>query len=205
MTDLMAPPQFTPQQPASQWRRRVMAATVAAALAVTGGVGGGLLATQVASAAPASTTTVSTTQVANSGTLTAAQIVSEVQPSVVTVLVSTSSGSAEGSGVVLTADGLILTNNHVVEGARSVRVTLADGRTVAATVVGTDPTADLAVLRAEGVSDLTRPSSARARTCGWATRCWRSAARSVWKGRSPRGSCPRSAARSRTAAAASAT
>ncbi|GAA4709802.1 hypothetical protein GCM10023263_56780 [Phytohabitans rumicis] len=151
----MAPPQFTPQQPASQWRRRVMAATVAAALAVTGGVGGGLLATQVASAAPASTTTVSTTQVANSGTLTAAQIVSEVQPSVVTVLVSTSSGSAEGSGVVLTADGLILTNNHVVEGARSVRVTLADGRTVAATVVGTDPTADLAVLRAEGVSDLT--------------------------------------------------
>jgi Do/DeqQ family serine protease len=54
-----------------------------------------------------------------------------------------------GSGVVVSADGYILTNNHVVEGARQVDVELNDGRTVKATVVGTDAPSDLAVLKVE--------------------------------------------------------
>jgi serine protease DegQ len=52
-----------------------------------------------------------------------------------------------GSGVIVSADGYILTNNHVVEGADEIEVGLADGRKAEASVVGTDPETDLAVIR----------------------------------------------------------
>jgi Do/DeqQ family serine protease len=52
-----------------------------------------------------------------------------------------------GSGVIVSADGYILTNHHVIEGAREVTVELTDGRTFEATVVGSDPPSDLAVLK----------------------------------------------------------
>lgn len=52
-----------------------------------------------------------------------------------------------GSGTIIDPSGYVLTNNHVVEGARAVRVTLADGSNLQADVVGTDPTNDLAVLK----------------------------------------------------------
>ncbi|MEX2547857.1 MAG: trypsin-like peptidase domain-containing protein [Chloroflexota bacterium] len=55
-----------------------------------------------------------------------------------------------GSGVVVTASGLILTNNHVVEGARTLTVATADGQELTATVVATDPAHDIAVIRATG-------------------------------------------------------
>ena len=55
-----------------------------------------------------------------------------------------------GSGVIVSEDGIVLTNNHVVESAEDVRVSLSDEREFAATVVGTDPQSDLAVLRIEG-------------------------------------------------------
>jgi Do/DeqQ family serine protease len=54
-----------------------------------------------------------------------------------------------GSGVIVSADGYILTNNHVVEGADEINVTLNDSRHVSAKVVGTDPDTDLAVLKIE--------------------------------------------------------
>ena len=55
-----------------------------------------------------------------------------------------------GSGVIVRSDGIILTNDHVITGADQIRVTLPDGRDYDATVVGTDPVADIAVLRVEG-------------------------------------------------------
>jgi putative serine protease PepD len=72
--------------------------------------------------------------------------------------------SEEGSGIILSSDGLILTNNHVVSAAREgapdaasvqTKVTFADGSTTSFSVVGTDPSSDIAVVRAEGASGLT--------------------------------------------------
>jgi putative serine protease PepD len=70
-----------------------------------------------------------------------------VEPSVVAVEVRSQPGEGEGSGVILDKAGQILTNNHVVAGARTVEVDLADGRGYTAEVVGTDPSTDLAVLK----------------------------------------------------------
>jgi serine protease Do len=55
-----------------------------------------------------------------------------------------------GSGVVVSADGLVLTNNHVIDGSKDIRVTTADKQEHVAEVVGTDPKSDLAVLRVKG-------------------------------------------------------
>jgi len=73
-----------------------------------------------------------------------------VEPSVVAVQVSGQNGSGEGSGVILDKAGRIVTNNHVVSGVgngATVQVVLSDGRGYAATVVGTDPSTDLAVIK----------------------------------------------------------
>ena len=52
-----------------------------------------------------------------------------------------------GSGVIVSSDGYILTNNHVVEGADEIEISLTDGRRTSATIIGTDPESDLAVLK----------------------------------------------------------
>jgi putative serine protease PepD len=82
-----------------------------------------------------------------------AAVAAKVQPAVVDI----TTGSGEGSGVVISADGAILTNNHVIEGAQSgaLQVTFNNGTTAKATVVGADPAGDLAVIKAQGVSNLT--------------------------------------------------
>ncbi|RMF64677.1 MAG: protease, partial [Bacteroidetes bacterium] len=54
-----------------------------------------------------------------------------------------------GSGVIISAQGYVVTNNHVVDGAERITVTLSDKRQYDATVVGVDPNTDLAVLRIE--------------------------------------------------------
>jgi serine protease Do len=68
-----------------------------------------------------------------------------------------------GSGVVVSPDGYILTNNHVVDGATDVRVTLADRREFKAKIVGTDPKTDVAVLKIEasGLTPITVGDSAK--------------------------------------------
>ena len=97
------------------------------------------------------------------------QVASKVVPSVVMLETDLGRQSEEGSGVVLSADGLILTNNHVVAAATGpvkgpggagppapkTTVTFSDGRTAPFTVVGADPTSDIAVIRVQGVSGLT--------------------------------------------------
>lgn len=55
-----------------------------------------------------------------------------------------------GSGVIVTKDGYILTNNHVVDGAKEVKVTLQDGREFTAKVIGRDPKSDVAVVKIDG-------------------------------------------------------
>ena len=93
-------------------------------------------------------------------------MVERVGPSVVLVLVDLGGGDfASGSGVIFDAQGHILTNNHVIQGAQRVNVTLDDGRQYDAEIVGTDPLTDLAVLRIEGViypnTPFTNPASVR--------------------------------------------
>jgi serine protease DegQ len=70
-----------------------------------------------------------------------------------------------GSGVIVSREGYILTNDHVVEGVSDIQVTLADGRTMAGKIVGTDPDTDLAVVRvsAAGLTPVTFGSSDQAR------------------------------------------
>jgi putative serine protease PepD len=92
-------------------------------------------------------------------------VATKVLPSVVKLEVNQGRASEEGSGVILSNDGLILTNNHVVAsaaetpdgqpGARQTKVTFADGKTAPFTVVGSDPSSDIAVVRARDVSGLT--------------------------------------------------
>ncbi|MBA3309062.1 MAG: trypsin-like peptidase domain-containing protein, partial [Nocardioidaceae bacterium] len=82
----------------------------------------------------------------------------EALPSVVKIYATSATQSGSGSGIVLTEDGEILTNNHVVELAASggkLAVSFDDGRTAAASIVGRDPLTDLAVIDAAGVSGLT--------------------------------------------------
>jgi putative serine protease PepD len=81
-----------------------------------------------------------------------------VLPSVVSISVAGPAGQGTGTGVIISSDGEILTNNHVVEGAGNsglVQVTFHDGTTAEAEVVGTDPLTDLAVIKATDVSGLT--------------------------------------------------
>ena len=79
-----------------------------------------------------------------------AEIARDVLPSVVQVQVRGSRGGGTGSGFVLDDAGRVLTNAHVVEGARSVTVRTADDRTLDATVLGADADADVAVLQVAG-------------------------------------------------------
>ena len=82
-------------------------------------------------------------------------LLGKVRPSVVSIHTGVTNGQAAGSGIVVSADGMILTNNHVIDGARTIEVDFSDGRSVSAKVVGTVPGADVAVIKADGVSDLT--------------------------------------------------
>src|SRR5215210_1952805 len=76
-------------------------------------------------------------------------VVDRVGPAVVRVEPHASGRVAGmGSGVIISPDGLLLTNSHVVQGAREARLTLSDGRVIDARVMGNDPDTDLALLRA---------------------------------------------------------
>ena len=62
-----------------------------------------------------------------------------------------------GSGFIIDREGHILTNNHVVEGAESIEVTLVDGSTLPAKIIGTDPLSDLAVIQVQATADKLQP------------------------------------------------
>ena len=137
----------------------IVAAAIVGGAAGLGGAYAGVTWFAPVSASPAagpSTVTVNDTDSVNQTTAIAAKVV----PSVVTIEATGSSAAGTGSGVVLTKDGYVVTNTHVVTldgatGDATVRVTTSDGRVYDAEVVGTDPTYDLAVIKLKGAEDLT--------------------------------------------------
>jgi putative serine protease PepD len=164
---IFQPPAGSPPSAPSTWggaepaqpgnRRRWVELTAVAALAAVLASGGTYAATQLTSS-PQSPTASSTGLASNSSapvsqadanspnwTATAAA----VSPSVVSIKVVSGQAAGEGSGVIIDTKGHILTNNHVVNGAGAgaqITVVLNDGRTYGATVAGTDPSTDLAVI-----------------------------------------------------------
>ncbi len=158
-------PVDAPAAPTKQRRGSRTALVLAGALLV--GAGGGVAgaatwnALQEEQASP--TDRVVSSQVSSTGSAAPAPdgspqaVAQAVLPSVVKINVVGSEGSGSGSGVILSSDGEILTNDHVVEVAADggqIRVDFNDGTSAPATVVGTDPVTDLAVIQAEGVSGL---------------------------------------------------
>ena len=159
------PPVVRPQK-----RSRAVALTAAAlAIAVvSAGVGGGV-ALLAQPEGPAGTSAIGgaapSVPAASVPLGSVEQVAAKVVPSVVKLEVDMGRASEEGSGIILSTDGLILTNNHVVAaandtpggpaGGAQTKVTFADGNTAQFTVVGTDPSSDIAVVRAQGASGLT--------------------------------------------------
>jgi S1-C subfamily serine protease len=134
--------------------------------ALAGGLVGALVAAGVTTALDDDSTSSRTTPreaitpvTTSEGALDIGGILDKVQPSVVAIETSeeTSRGvfSGAGSGIVLTADGLVLTNAHVVSGLGDITVVLPDGSRHDADLVGSSPADDMAVVKVDGVSDLT--------------------------------------------------
>jgi putative serine protease PepD len=186
MTDFQ-PPQsgpplagaFEPPQPPAAPTRRTrdrkagrFAAGIALGALVGASVAGGIVAVadNGDSAAPAAASAQApVTPVADAHNSIAA-LVQKVEPSVVSIhddvtqdgpFGQTQSGQAAGSGFVLTADGYIVTNNHVVDGATNITVDFHDGSTADAKIVAADPNSDLAVLKVDrtGLTPLPQGSS----------------------------------------------
>jgi putative serine protease PepD len=85
---------------------------------------------------------------------TVAGVAQAVSPSIVEISAASNAGRSTGSGVIITADGEIVTNNHVISGASAVKVRLSDGKTYEADVLGTDPAKDLALIKLRNASGL---------------------------------------------------
>ncbi len=131
-------------------RRLAMTASVAAVgLAVGAGAVYAMEGTSIAAMTSASTA------------LSTSQIASRVDPGLVDIVSTLGYQSAEaaGTGMVVTSSGEVLTNNHVIDGATSIKVTdIGNGRTYTATVVGYNKTDDVAVLQLQGASGLSTAS-----------------------------------------------
>ncbi len=129
---------------------------IGAALAIGVGAGAAIYAgsTGGSSKAPATVVASVPAQPAAATTTSLTQLYKNVAPGVVDIVVNTSSGGfgdqgaqAEGSGFVVDSSGDIVTNQHVVAGENGIKVTFQDGKTAKATVVGTDPSTDIAVIK----------------------------------------------------------
>ena len=155
--------------PATRRRTGVLPAAVLAGALVVGGAAGVGGAAAYDAFRPSSSsngspdisasprTNASSTNNTTSGTAIEG-VAAKVLPSVVQLNVTGQSEAGSGSGIILTSDGTILTNNHVAAVAGdggSISVSFNDGTTAKAKIVGTDPVTDLAVVKAEGVKGLT--------------------------------------------------
>jgi putative serine protease PepD len=134
--------------------RRVL--PIGAALAIGSGAGAAIYAgtTGGSSSAPVTVVASVAAQPAAATTTSLTQLYKNVAPGVVDIVVNTSSGGfgdqgaqAEGSGFVVDTSGDIVTNQHVVNGATAIKVRFQNGNSVKATLVGTDPSTDIAVIK----------------------------------------------------------
>jgi putative serine protease PepD len=142
----------------------VLIAALAIAALVGGASGAGISAWAISQNQQSTTTSATSPQTitvnnADDASLATA-VAAKASPSVVTISVNDGSSGGTGSGVILSKDGYILTNTHVVtlDGATadpSIQVTTNDGRLFTGTLVGTDPVADLAVIKLDEASGLT--------------------------------------------------
>jgi putative serine protease PepD len=145
------------ERPRTAGRSRVAAVAAGAAVlaAVVGGAGGALVDHSLTSHDSTVAAATATTTSAHTGIATVSSVAAKVLPSVVQITQVGTGQESIGSGVILTSDGEILTNNHVVAGGGTLTVTFSDGRTATATVEGTSPSSDLALIKARNVSGLT--------------------------------------------------
>lgn len=138
--------------------RGLVVAGVVAAMLLSGGIGGWVGASIAGGSAVGLPAVINSAQpVSQAPDGTAEAVAAKVLPSVVSIDVRSQSGRGEGSGVVLTADGLIITNNHVIALAAAggeIQVRFDDGTTAPATIVGSDPATDIAVIKAESADPL---------------------------------------------------
>ncbi|MFD3946320.1 S1C family serine protease [Streptomyces sp. NPDC058579] len=154
-----APP-VTPPSPAgapAPHRRAKRGVGLLAAVAIAAAAVGGGTATLVERLTADGTPTasgVNGTNVSASSKGTVAGVAEAVSPSIVEISASSTAGKSTGSGVIITGDGEIVTNNHVISGASEISVRLSNGKTYQAKVVGTDPDKDLALIKLEGASGL---------------------------------------------------
>lgn len=131
--------------------RTLLTVLAAAVLGATGGAAVVAI-TGDGEARPVTTIETGTTpaprvQASANGTLDAAQVYAQAKDSVASISADSAQGEATGSGFVVSEEGLIVTNAHVVEGATTVTVEVGGGATLPASVVGRDESTDLALLR----------------------------------------------------------
>jgi len=85
----------------------------------------------------------------DAGALSLQEIYRRCSGSVVSIISVTQSGKASGTGIIMSADGYIITNHHVIENAQAVSVLTNDDKEYTASIIGSDETSDLAVLKIE--------------------------------------------------------
>jgi putative serine protease PepD len=131
-------------------------AAVAVAAGVIGGGAGALIGNATDHSTSAAATSGANSAVNASAKLdgTVASVVKAVDPSVVEINATSADGKSTGSGIIITGDGQIVTNNHVIAGASQISVTYTNGKTATASLVGADPQKDLALIKVRGASGL---------------------------------------------------
>ncbi|MEV6885996.1 trypsin-like peptidase domain-containing protein [Streptomyces sp. NPDC051135] len=148
---------FEPPHGKRSARRRRPAALLVAVAIVAAAVGGGTAfgIQELTGSDTVASSSTSTNVVPSSQKGTVSGVAKAVSPSIVEISATSNAGSSTGSGVIITGDGEIITNNHVVSGASSVKVTTNDGKQYTAEVVGTDSKKDLALIKLNDASGLT--------------------------------------------------
>ncbi|WP_406008169.1 trypsin-like peptidase domain-containing protein [Streptomyces sp. NBC_00637] len=154
-TALLTPVASEPA-PAGKKRARGPLALLAAVAIVAAAIGGGTAygIQELTGKDQVVNSSTTTSVVPSSKTGDVATIAAAVSPSVVEVSATLSNGTSTGSGVIITSGGEIVTNNHVISGATSIKVSTSDGKSYTAKVVGTDSKKDLALIKLENASGL---------------------------------------------------